>query len=117
MSIKKISSILSLFILMAISFQASATSRLVVSTMHSTSSIININSDSLKIEAMKVRLAEIQSMDLSDLSARQKSDLKTELVSMKKEATTMNEDGGSGGVYLSIGAIIVIILLLILILR
>ena len=69
-------------------------------------------------ESQKTRLAEIynrveqiKSMDKSELSRAERKDLRNELREMKKEAKAM-----SGGVYLSVGAIIIIILLLILIL-
>ncbi|MHB1178415.1 MAG: OmpH/Skp family outer membrane protein [Daejeonella sp.] len=57
------------------------------------------------------RVQEIKSMDRSELSSEERKALRNELQNMKKEAKAM-----SGGVYLSIGAIIIIILLLILIL-
>ncbi len=57
------------------------------------------------------RVAEIQSMDKTNLSTDERKALKTELKQMKHQA-----DGLGRGVYLSIGAIIIIILLLILIL-
>ena len=66
----------------------------------------------------KVRLAEIttrvekiKSMDKSELSREDRKSLRNELQEMKKEAKAM-----SGGVYLSVGAIIIVILLLILLL-
>lgn len=65
----------------------------------------------VRMQEIKERVEEIKSMDRSHLSREQKKELKQELVSMKKEAKAM-----SGGVYLSVGAIIIIILLLILIL-
>ena len=57
------------------------------------------------------RVAEIQSMDKTNLSTAEKRELKKELKEMKHQA-----DGLGRGVYLSVGAIIIIILLLILIL-
>jgi hypothetical protein len=50
-------------------------------------------------------------MDRSELSREDRKALRNELQEMKKEAKVT-----SGGVYLSVGAIIIIILLLILIL-
>jgi hypothetical protein len=50
-------------------------------------------------------------MDKSQLTKEERKDLRQELRSDKQEARAM-----SGGVYLSVGAIIIIILLLILIL-
>ncbi|PST84124.1 hypothetical protein C7T94_05170 [Pedobacter yulinensis] len=57
------------------------------------------------------RVEEIRSMDKSNLSKEDRKALRKELKEMKNQARAM-----SGGVYLSVGAIIIIILLLILIL-
>jgi hypothetical protein len=115
MNIKKTIGILPLFIVMAITSPAKAASTFTASKPIAVASIVN--DDSLKIEQMKMRLAEIQSMDPSTMSANDKKDVKRELIAMKKEATAMqgNGRGGSEGVYLSVGAVIIIILLLILI--
>jgi uncharacterized protein (DUF885 family) len=64
-----------------------------------------------RIEDIKARVAEIKAMDKSQLSSAERKELRTELKSDRQEARMM-----SGGVYLSVGAIIIIILLLILIL-
>ncbi|MEI9808462.1 MAG: hypothetical protein WDO16_11680 [Bacteroidota bacterium] len=64
-----------------------------------------------RMEEIKGRLNEIKTMDKSELSKTERKALRKELKDMKKEARAM-----SGGVYLSVGAIIIIILLLILIL-
>lgn len=58
------------------------------------------------------RVAEIQAMDKSNLSAAEKKALKKELKQMKATA-----EGLDSRVYISVGAIIIAILLLILILR
>lgn len=58
------------------------------------------------------RLAEIQSLDKSNMSRREKRDLRKETRSIKKGLGELSGDG----VYLSVGAIIIIILLLILLL-
>lgn len=57
------------------------------------------------------RVEEIRKMDKSNLTKAERKALRTELRQMKEQARAM-----SGGVYLSVGAIIIIILLLILIL-
>lgn len=69
-------------------------------------------------ESQKIRLAEItkraeeiRSMDRSQLSRDERKALRNEVLEMKKEAKAI-----SGGVYLSVGAIIIILLILILIL-
>lgn len=57
------------------------------------------------------RLQEIKAMDKSDLAGSEKRALRKEVKEIKKELATM-----SGGVYLSVGAILLIALLLILLL-
>lgn len=57
------------------------------------------------------RVEEIRNMDKSDLTRVEKKALRKELREMKDKARAM-----SGGVYLSVGAIIIVILLLILLL-
>ncbi len=57
------------------------------------------------------RVEEIKSIDRSELNSDERKALRNELQEMKKEAKAM-----SGGVYLSVGAIIIVILLLILLL-
>lgn len=65
----------------------------------------------VKLERLTNRVEEIRSMDKSNLSKQERRALRKELKEMKKQAREL-----SGGVYLSVGAIIIIILLLILIL-
>lgn len=65
-----------------------------------------------RLEMMRARVAEIRAMDKSELTRAERRALKKELREMNQQARSW----GSGGVYLSVGAIIVIILLLILIL-
>lgn len=57
------------------------------------------------------RLEEIKAMDTKKMSKSEKKALRTEVKQIKKELAQI-----SGGVYLSIGAIIIILLLLILLL-
>lgn len=66
-----------------------------------------------KVQLQKItsRVEEIRQMDKANLSRTEKVALRKELKQMKQEAKAL-----SGGVYLSLGAIIIIILLLILIL-
>ncbi|GAA4803939.1 hypothetical protein GCM10023231_36260 [Olivibacter ginsenosidimutans] len=65
-----------------------------------------------QISEMKNRVEEIKAMDKSKLTKVERKALKKELREMNKRARAL----GSGGVYLSVGAIIIIILVLILIL-
>lgn len=64
-----------------------------------------------RMQTIEQRVLEIKKMDKSTLSRQERKDLRNELQGMKKEAKAM-----TGGVYLSVGAIIIIILLLILLL-
>lgn len=64
-----------------------------------------------RLDEIVNRVNEIKDMDKSNLTRAEKKELRSELKDMKTEARSM-----SGGVYLSVGAIIIIILLLILIL-
>lgn len=65
----------------------------------------------VRLAEITTRVEEIKSMDKSELSREDRKSLRNELQEMKKEAKAM-----SGGVYLSVGAIIIVILLLILLL-
>ncbi|HEX8608089.1 MAG TPA: hypothetical protein VF679_05560 [Pedobacter sp.] len=65
----------------------------------------------VQLQTIVNRVEEIKAMDKSDLTKAEKSELKSELKELKKQARATG-----GGVYLSVGAIIIIILLLILIL-
>ncbi|WP_129716007.1 hypothetical protein [Pedobacter sp. SYP-B3415] len=64
-----------------------------------------------ELKKLTDRVEEIRAMDKSNLSKEERKALRKELKEMKNQARAM-----SGGVYLSVGAIIIIILLLILIL-
>lgn len=66
---------------------------------------------SAQLERIKTRVEEIRDMDKSNLTQSERKALRKELREMKNQARAV-----SGGVYLSVGAIIIIILLLILIL-
>lgn len=57
------------------------------------------------------RLVEIRDIDKSELTALERRELRSEVKEIKKELAEL-----SGGVYLSVGAIVVILLLLILLL-
>jgi hypothetical protein len=82
------------------------------STVPVTHPVTDTTADLRLLTAITNRVAEIQNMDKSELTASDKKALTRELKEMKKAA-----DGLDDKVYLSIGAIIIIILLLILILR
>lgn len=67
--------------------------------------------ENIRTREITQRLQEIKEMDKSTLTRAEKRGLVKEVKGMKKEMKAM-----SGGVYLSLGAIIIVILLLILIL-
>jgi len=64
-----------------------------------------------KAQQLLLRLDQIKTMDKTQLSNTEKKNLRKEVKEIKKELKVL-----SGGVYLSIGAVIIIILLLILLL-
>ena len=64
-----------------------------------------------KVIRLQNRLEEIRSMDSKELTREEKKALRGEVKAIKKEMAEI-----SGGVYLSVGAIILIALLLILLL-
>ena len=65
-----------------------------------------------KIVQIDARVYEIKAMDLASLSRQERKALRKEVVQLKKEAAGI----ATGGVYLSVAAIIIILLVLILIL-
>lgn len=68
-------------------------------------------SDADKAQVLNDRLIEINEMDKSALTRHEKRELRKEVKSINEELTNL-----SGGVYISVGAIIIILLLLILLL-
>ena len=69
------------------------------------------NTENPRAQALLVRLNNIKEMDKSEMTRLEKKGLRKEVKEIKKEMKA-----NSGGVYLSVGAIIIIILLLILLL-
>lgn len=67
--------------------------------------------ESAEAQVMISRLEEIKAMDKSNMSSSEKKTLRKEVRTIKKSLAEL-----SGGVYLSVGAIIIIVLLLILLL-
>ncbi|HLG40651.1 MAG TPA: hypothetical protein VI461_13325 [Chitinophagaceae bacterium] len=106
MTAKKILRIASFVILMAIALPAS-------SALVSDPAVTNspAKTEDTRTQQLLNRLEEIKDMNKSDLTRMEKKSLRKEVKDIKKEMKAM-----SGGVYLSVGAIIIIILLLILIL-
>ena len=95
------------------SFVSKATTAIYPTTSELKAKVITMTEEQKKarLETIKMRLLEIKDMDKSTLTKAQRKDLKAELRNMTKEAKLT-----SGGVYLSVGAILIIILILILIL-
>lgn len=67
---------------------------------------------SAEVEVLTARLTEIKEMDRSNMNMAEKKALRKEVRSIKKEL----KEQASGGVYISVGALLVVILLLILLL-
>ena len=65
--------------------------------------------DAARATVLKNRLEEIKAMDKSDLSKTEKKALRKEVRAIKQEMADI-----SGGIYLSVGAVILIVLLIIL---
>lgn len=107
MSVKKILGIVTLALLITSSIPANAATT--VAVPYSTNS--PVKGEDPRLQPLLQRLEEIKNLDKSGLSRTEKKDLRKEVRGIRKEMKKM-----SGGVYLSVGAIIIIILLLILIL-
>jgi hypothetical protein len=79
------------------------------STITSDSSIVTTNE--VRVQQMQERLQEIKAIDKSSLTKSEKKELRSEVVEIKKEMKAV-----SGGVYISVGALILILILLIILL-
>jgi hypothetical protein len=75
----------------------------------SPSSVVSKLAESEKAKSLLVRLDEINAMDKSDLKSSEKRSLRREVRSIEKQLKET-----SGGVYISVGALIIIVLLLII---
>lgn len=107
MRIKKFLKIASLVILIAIALPASST----LIAPDSPKSNGTAKTENSRAQHLIHRLEEIKGMNKSELSRLEKKSLRNEVKEIKKEMRVL-----SGGVYLSVGAIIIVILLLILLL-
>ena len=84
----------------------------IAATTTAPTSVVSTNTtDAAKAKTMIMRLNEIKEMDKTNLNSSEKKSLRKEVRSINRELKTM-----SGGVYLSVGAVIIIILLLIILL-
>ncbi len=104
---KKILRIAPLVLLMAITLPASSSMIALGSSQTNSAS----NTETTRAQQLEQRLEEIRNIDRSEMTRLEKKGLRKEVKAIKKEGK-----GLSGGVYLSVGAIIIIILLLILLL-
>ena len=107
MTIKKFLRIVSIGMLLTITIPAYSASSLYGSPKTSTTT----NNEEPRVQQLIQRLENIKDMNKSELTNSEKRNLRKEVKDIKKEMKAL-----SGGVYLSVGAIIIVILLLILIL-
>jgi predicted PurR-regulated permease PerM len=107
MNAKKFFRLASLVILIAIALPAS--SAIIVPGSSQTNSAAK--NENPRAQQLIQRLEDIRGMNKSELTRMEKKSLRKEVKEIKKEMKTM-----SGGVYLSVGAILIVILLLILLL-
>ena len=106
---KKIAFCLIASCMMFLTFQPLQTKAATTTTP--TSVVVTNTTDAVKAKTMLLRLNEIKEMDKTNLNSSEKKSLRKEVRMINRELKTM-----SGGVYLSVGAIIIIILLLIILL-
>lgn len=107
MRVKKIFRVVSLVIIMAIALPATSSAIVPASSVTNSAA----GTDEPRAQQLLQRLEDIKGMNKSELTRVDKKNLRKEVRDIKKEMKAM-----SGGVYLSVGAIIIVILLLILIL-
>lgn len=107
MTIKKFSRMMPIVLLLAIALPASSA----IVVPGSSPSNSPVTTENPRVEQLVQRLEEIKGMNKSELTGSEKKDLRKEVKGIKKEMKAI-----SGGVYLSVGAIIIVILLLILLL-
>lgn len=72
----------------------------------------SIEAKEAKVKTLELRLNEINAMDKSNLKPSDKKDLRIEVRSIKDQLNSLD----SGGVYLSVGALILILILLVVLL-
>lgn len=80
-------------------------------TKEPSSLIVSKTAEAIEAKTLLVRLNEINTMDKSNLNSSEKKSLRKEVRTIKRHLSE-----SSGGVYLSVGAIIIIILLLVILL-
>ncbi|HXI00902.1 MAG TPA: hypothetical protein VNI52_11595 [Sphingobacteriaceae bacterium] len=97
--------------MLAVALVLALTSPVVMAKETKSAKALLTTEQQIRLEEITRRVEEIKSIDRSSLTREERKELRNELVEMKKEAKAV-----SGGVYLSVGAIVIIILLLILLL-
>jgi HPt (histidine-containing phosphotransfer) domain-containing protein len=107
MTTKKFLRMAPLAILLAIAIPASSA----IVAPGSTTANSTPTTENPRAQQLLQRLEEIKDMNKSELTGSEKKELRQEVKGIKKEMKTL-----SGGVYLSVGAIIIVVLLLILLL-
>lgn len=108
---KKIYLITATFVLMLAAFSSQAATIADNHLSKETIAAMTTEQKQARVQEIQARVAEIKAMDKSQLTKEDRKELRAELKNDRHEARMM-----SGGIYLSVGAIIIIILLLILIL-
>ncbi len=77
----------------------------------SATAVANSDADAALAQALYVRLNEIKEMDKTNLTKKEKKELRNEVNTIKQQLSHIG-----GGVYISAGAVIVILILLIILL-
>lgn len=78
-------------------------------TVPVTAPIVPLATKKTSVESMELRLTEIEAIDKKGLNRREKSDLRQESKSLKKDIAQHN-----GGVYLSATSLIILLLVIII---
>lgn len=101
---------ISLYAITAFLFLNSVPAQLEAKTTPTSITKIEIhNTSSVEANTYLTRLDEINAMEKSTLSPRQKKSLRNEVKAIKQRLQTLD-----GGIYISVGAIIIILLLIII---
>lgn len=106
MTLKNILRVASFVMISAIALPVAASSEVPVSNKTTSEKAVDP-----KVAVLMQRLSEIKAMDRTEMTSLERKNLRKEVKEIKSEMKVI-----SGGVYLSVGAIIIVILLLILLL-
>jgi type IV secretory pathway VirJ component len=105
------SKLMSLFVIGALLTHSPVKATMNPTKLNSNFSEAPVNMEKAKSEVLIVRLSEIKGLDKSNMTSAEKKVLRKEVKTIKAELAKT-----SGGVYLSVGAILLIVLLLIVLL-